>query len=67
MYVCVCNGITENQIRDAVCGGADTLHELSSELGVATCCGRCAECAQQVIVEARAATGSLFEPLTDTA
>ena len=52
MYVCLCNGVTENQIRDAVADGAATLHDLRATLGVATCCGRCAECAQQVIEQA---------------
>ncbi|MGD8475903.1 MAG: bacterioferritin-associated ferredoxin [Burkholderiales bacterium] len=51
MYICLCNGVTENQIRNAVSEGAATLHDLRSTLGVASCCGRCAECAQQVIEE----------------
>ncbi|MGH8679217.1 MAG: bacterioferritin-associated ferredoxin [Burkholderiales bacterium] len=52
MYVCLCNGITEGQIRDAVsAGGARSLPELRSNLGVASCCGRCADCAQQVLHE----------------
>lgn len=51
MYVCLCNGITETQIREAVSCGADTLLDLRLELGVAACCGRCADCAQQVLQE----------------
>lgn len=51
MYVCLCNGITESQIRDAVGDGARTLSELNLCLGVASCCGRCADCAQQVLHE----------------
>lgn len=51
MYVCLCNGITENQIREAVTCGADSLLALRLELGVAACCGRCADCAQQVLHE----------------
>ena len=51
MYVCVCNGITESQIRDAVGEGARSLRELQQCLGVASCCGRCADCAQQVVRE----------------
>lgn len=51
MYVCLCNGITESQIRDAVYGGAGSLPELKVGLGVASSCGRCADCAQQVIQE----------------
>ncbi|MGH8768456.1 MAG: (2Fe-2S)-binding protein [Burkholderiales bacterium] len=49
MYVCFCNGITESQIRGAVGGGARSLSEL--RLGMASCCGRCADCAQRVFHE----------------
>jgi bacterioferritin-associated ferredoxin len=51
MYVCLCNGITENQIRDAVSHGVRSVRELKLCLGVASCCGKCADCAQQVVRE----------------
>jgi bacterioferritin-associated ferredoxin len=51
MYVCLCNGITENQIRDAVREGVASLLELRLRLGVASSCGKCGECAQQVLCE----------------
>jgi bacterioferritin-associated ferredoxin len=51
MYVCLCNGITENQIRDAVREGIGSLLELRLRLGVASSCGKCGECAQQVLSE----------------
>ncbi|UCD69688.1 MAG: bacterioferritin-associated ferredoxin [Betaproteobacteria bacterium] len=55
MYICLCNGVTENQIRDAVADGAASVHDLRHTLGVASCCGRCAEFAEQVIEETAAA------------
>lgn len=51
MYVCMCHGITDRQIREAVCDGVGSLHELSAELGVASSCGRCAEYAQELLDE----------------
>jgi bacterioferritin-associated ferredoxin len=42
MYVCVCNGITEAQVRDAIAQGATSLPSLSARLGVTTGCGGCA-------------------------
>ena len=36
MYICVCNAITERQVRASVDGGATTLSDLQFELGVAT-------------------------------
>jgi bacterioferritin-associated ferredoxin len=56
MYVCVCNAVTDGEIRGAVKLGVRTLDDLSSMLGVATCCGRCTECARGVLAEAVDAT-----------
>ncbi len=43
MFVCVCNGITERQIREAIAQGATSLPELTACLGVASGCGTCAD------------------------
>jgi bacterioferritin-associated ferredoxin len=51
MYVCVCNAVTDREIAERVRGGAETLEAIRFELGVATCCGQCADCAVQVIDE----------------
>ncbi|MFN0040787.1 MAG: bacterioferritin-associated ferredoxin [Burkholderiales bacterium] len=63
MYVCLCNGITDSQIRNAVNSGLRTLTELRGELGVATCCGRCADCAIDIISEAQRATRPVLRQL----
>lgn len=49
MYICVCNGITERQVQEAIAGGARDLSDLRAELGVATCCGCCAETAVEYL------------------
>jgi bacterioferritin-associated ferredoxin len=54
MYVCVCNGVTDRDIRKAVDDGASSLGDLREQLNVASCCGRCASCAGDVLREARA-------------
>lgn len=46
MYVCVCNAISDKAIKAAVANGARTLADLQAQLGVATCCGCCASCAE---------------------
>ena len=51
MYVCICHGVTDKQIRSAAESGVDSLEGLSRQLMVATCCGRCADCARQVLEE----------------
>lgn len=45
MYICICNAVTERQVHAAVDAGATTLSDLQFELGVASCCGRCADTA----------------------
>lgn len=51
MYVCICCCVTDDQIRREVGNGACSLSELSRRLGVATCCGRCRDCAETLIAE----------------
>lgn len=41
MYICNCMGITEREIRGAADLGCETVKDLSRELGVGTCCGKC--------------------------
>jgi bacterioferritin-associated ferredoxin len=41
MIVCVCNAVSDRQIRAAVKGGAASLRDLTRDLGVGTCCGKC--------------------------
>jgi len=55
MIVCVCRRVTDHQIRQAAADGAVSLECLQFELGVATQCGRCADCASNVLCDARAA------------
>lgn len=52
MYVCICNAVTDGEIREAVHGGASSMDALGEQLGVATCCGRCANCARKVMHDA---------------
>ena len=49
MIVCVCNNISDREIRQAVDLGLSSIDELRSDLGVATCCGQCATYAEQVL------------------
>jgi bacterioferritin-associated ferredoxin len=51
MFVCVCNGVTDRQIREAVSDGACSLDELAARLGVAAGCGTCVDFARQVLHE----------------
>ena len=54
MYICICHGITDHQIRACVKDGARSLCDLSGQLGVATQCGSCASSALSILDEALA-------------
>lgn len=41
MYVCLCRGVTDAALRDAVAQGASSLPDLAERLGLGTGCGRC--------------------------
>ncbi len=53
MYVCICNAITDQQIRDAAAAGAGDLWALQSQLGVGSQCGSCKESAAEILNELR--------------
>lgn len=51
MYVCVCNAVTDKDIRKAVDRGASSLFDVQNELPVGSCCGRCEDTARSVVDE----------------
>jgi len=50
MYICLCNSVTDRDIKHAVGNGADNLDALRDQLGVASRCGRCA-CMSQALID----------------
>jgi bacterioferritin-associated ferredoxin len=49
MYICICNAVTEREIRHAVELGCNSYKKLHDELGVGTCCGKCKKEATRVV------------------
>jgi bacterioferritin-associated ferredoxin len=64
--ICVCKAVSDRHIRTAVRAGANTLRDLTRELGVGTCCGKClpeAKAALSASLDSREATRpGLFAP-----
>jgi bacterioferritin-associated ferredoxin len=58
MYICLCNAITEREVRHAIQLGATKLGDLQESLGLATCCGRCADCAREILLDEHGARKS---------
>jgi bacterioferritin-associated ferredoxin len=53
MYVCICNAVTEREVRECARKGATCVEDLTVQLGIGAGCGRCTECAAEVLEEAR--------------
>jgi bacterioferritin-associated ferredoxin len=49
MIVCVCNNISDREIRQALDLGITSMAGLYRELGVGTCCGKCVSYAREVL------------------
>ncbi len=45
MYVCICNGVTDHQIREAAANGVRTVAELTMRTGCGASCGSCIDTA----------------------
>ena len=48
MYVCMCNAVTDSQIREAVEKGATRFGQVRRELGLASQCGKCGILARNI-------------------
>ena len=57
MFVCVCRGVSDREIRQCADLGATTLEDLRESVGVASCCGRCASMAEQILAESASTCG----------
>lgn len=53
MYVCVCKGITDRQILQALDNGAQSFRDVRDQLGAATQCGSCAPMTRELVEEHR--------------
>ena len=52
MFVCLCNAVTDHQIRESLKSGeVRHLRDLERELGVGIGCGRCSEHAREILRE----------------
>lgn len=60
MYVCLCKGITDTQIRDAVTDGACSMRDLRERLDVANQCGKCGRECKSIINEYRQSASVSF-------
>ncbi|MFI8620180.1 MULTISPECIES: (2Fe-2S)-binding protein [Marinomonas] len=49
MYVCLCNGVTDGQIKQSIQEGATTMKALYQETNLGNQCGKCCQCAKKIL------------------
>lgn len=49
MYVCLCKGVTDSQIKEAIFEGATSVSQLRKCLGVASQCGKCGITTREIL------------------
>ena len=54
VYVCICHGVTDQDIRNAAEAGCASVTELTMRTGLGSGCGTCGELARELLDEARA-------------
>lgn len=59
MYVCICQAVTDAEVRQAIAAGADDVEQLAEQLGVGANCGSCREAAQALVDQHRDASQAL--------
>jgi bacterioferritin-associated ferredoxin len=67
MFVCLCNPVTDRQIRVCATDGCSSFREMAAKLGVAQACGRCACHAKAIYDEARSEPVNRSKPDTQVA
>ena len=54
MYVCICNGVTDHDIRHAAEAGCKSMAELTMRTGAGANCGSCVDMASELLMQSRA-------------
>ena len=57
MIICICHRVSDRDIAHAARQGCNSFDDLQLELGVATACGKCHDCAHQTFALHRVLQG----------
>ncbi|TAN02748.1 MAG: (2Fe-2S)-binding protein [Rhodanobacteraceae bacterium] len=49
MFVCICQAVSDQDIRRAVAGGARSFEDVQTHTGCTTCCGCCEAEARELV------------------
>jgi bacterioferritin-associated ferredoxin len=57
VYICLCNALTDTQVREAASSGAMRVRDVYAGCGCQAQCGRCTATVLSILREERAAEG----------
>lgn len=57
MYVCLCHGFTERQVRAAITDGAGSIHQVFSQFDAKPRCGKCVSTVRELMDEGKRGCG----------
>ncbi|GAB4041996.1 MAG: hypothetical protein Fur0014_13820 [Rubrivivax sp.] len=61
MIICICRRVSDRDIARAAREGCASFDELQFELAVATCCGKCRDCARQAFEQHAAQASTTWQ------
>lgn len=67
MYICICHGVTDRDIRNRIQAGASDVGTLRAELGCGATCGSCLSEVERMLEEARPVSRPLGLPVLQLA
>ena len=65
MITCVCLGISENTVVEAIDNGADTICKLQEKTGIGMCCGICVVRIDTLLNEERRTEHPAYQKIQD--
>jgi len=65
MYVCVCNAISDRQVKQAISQGKQSVRDLRVHFGFESCCGKCTTCMRNAIKECQLTTSARACPMSE--
>lgn len=61
MYICLCNAVTDSQIKSAIEEGHESLRSLKRELCIGKQCGKCIPDVMNILSESIASQEAYYE------
>tara|TARA_B100000700_G_scaffold47674_1_gene50231 strand:- start:7091 stop:7285 length:195 start_codon:yes stop_codon:yes gene_type:complete len=49
VYICLCHGVSDKKIEQAIDDGARSMRDLTKELKVGSQCGKCCNCTKKIL------------------